>query len=222
MAQTLRTIVSELASDVKSFNLDDRISFRYLANKFKDKIAYFLRIESKTREIFKDYSVWVTINCVELEEVASNCCGFIDKCSTLKRTKIKIPKSYSTIYGPIIKIFTVDRSKEFKFIYSGQYKDYITRQYNTHKEVFWIEDNYIFVPNSSIDKIIVMLLPDNPIEVEILNGCKDDCLSPLDGIITYPDYLITLAKQEALKEISGIYKREIEDEKGDDNTNRKQ
>jgi hypothetical protein len=41
----------------------------------------------------------------------------------------------------------------------------------------------------------------------------------LDSEINYPDYLITLAKQETLKEISSVYKRVVEDEKGDNNSN---
>lgn len=216
----LRTIVSDLASSVRSFNKDDRISFRYLARLFKSKIAYFLRIESKTREIFKEFGIWQTINCIELCDVPTNSCGYIDNCHTLKRSRIRIPEAYSTIYGPIVKVYSVDRRQEFKFIYSGQYKDYTMREYNPNKNVFWIEDRYIFVPDSSIESVIVMILADDSIEVDKLNGCSE-CLSPLDGEITYPDYLITLAKQEALKEISGIYKRTVEDEKGDDDTNRK-
>lgn len=218
---TLRTIVSDLDTAVRGLNLDDRISFRYLANLFKSKMAYFLRQDAKTREIFKNFGIWSTINCVELCDVPPNSCGYIDNCNTLKRSIICLPKSYDTIYGPMIKVFTIDRRGEFTFIFSGDYKDYSTREYNTKKNVFWIEDRYVYVPNSSIENIIIMLLPDNPIDVDILNSCCDVCTSPLDGVITYPDYLITIAKQEALKEISGIYKRTIEDEKGDDDTNRK-
>lgn len=218
MAQKLKTILSELATDIKSINADDKTSFRYLHSKFNSKIEYFLRLEARSREILKDKSVWKTIDCQELIDVNANTCGFIDYCKTLKRTKDKIPEAYNTNYGQLVKVLTLDGRSEFTMIKSNEYSDYTNREFKSNKAVFWLEDKYVYVPDTEIQFIKIMLLPKNSSEVEKLN-CPDECNLVLESEVSYPDYLITLAKQEVLKEISNVYKRTIEDEKADNNTN---
>jgi hypothetical protein len=219
MGKKLRQIVSTLALDIKAKNLDDRISFRYLADKFKDKIAYFLRLEAKSREFVRDISIWKTIGCVELIEVATNTCGFIDECNTLKRSKIKVPNVYNTNYGLLIKVLTIDGRISFTGINSNQYKDFTKLEYGGNGRFFFIEDGYLYFPNTDIESVKVLLIPKEPIEVDVLNNpCK--CAYPLDGEVNYSDYLIILAQQEVLKELlpaTGI----VQDEKPNDNTNLK-
>lgn len=219
MSKTVREIVSELATDIRAMNLDDRVSFRYLYSKFKGKVEYFLRLESKSREILKDVNVWKTISCVELEDVNNNTCGYIDNCSSLKRSKIKLPKAMNSSYGPIIKVFTIDGRTELSITKSSEYTDYTNREYSSKKIAYWIEDQYLYIPNTTIQAVKVMLIPENEAEVDALNNSTGGCTSALDATVSYPDYIITLAKQEVLKEISGVYKQIIEDEKGDNNTN---
>lgn len=219
MAKTLRQVLSELVTDIKAVNLDDRVSFRYLDSKFKSKVEYFLRLEAKSREILKDFSIWKPINCIDLIDVASNACNVTDICFTLKRSKDKIPEAYNTNYGQLIKVLTIDGINEFKPIKSNEYGDYINREYIRNKYVYWMEDQYIYIPNTTIETIKSLIIPKNPIEVDKLNCEASACASPLDAVLSYPDYLITLAKKEVLNELLGAYKRVIEDEKGDDNTN---
>lgn len=221
MDKKLRTILSELATDVKALSLDDHISFRYLHSKFSSKLDYFLRLEAKSREIFKDFTLWKSIDCIELVEVATNPCGFIDACKTVKRSSIKIPEAYNTNWGQLIKVLTIDGSVEFKPIKSSDLKDYLNREYGGIPNVYWMENQRIYIPNTTLDSVKALIIPKNSIEVDKMNCEENPCASILDGIINYPEYLITLAKQEVLKEISGVYVRMVEDEKGDDNTNRK-
>jgi len=221
MSKKVGEIVSELALDIRAMNLDDRVSFRYLYSKFKGKIEYFLKLESKSREILKDVTVWKTITCVELEDVNNTACGYIDNCSTLKRSKVKLPKALSTSYGPIIKVFTIDGKTELGMTKSYEYTDYANREYASTKLAYWLEDDYLYIPNTTIEAVKVMLIPENEADVDAANGTSGSCTSSLDATVSYPDYLITLAKQEVLKEISGVYKQIVEDEKGDNNTNNK-
>lgn len=218
MAKKLREILSELATDIKSLNIDDRISFRYLHSKFNSKIEYFLRLEARSREILKDASIWKTIEYQELIDVSLNGSGFIDYCNTLKRSKNKIPEAYNTSYGQLIKVFSVDGRSEFTLLKSIDYPDYINREFVPTKGVCWLENKYLFIPNTEIEYVKIVLIPKDSSEVDNLNNC-DECSLVLDGEVGYPDYLITLAKQEVLKEIANIYKRVVEDEKGDNNSN---
>lgn len=218
--QTLRSIVSDLSDSLKAINLDDRYSYRYLANKFRDQIATFLRQEARSREILRQMGLWKTIECIELEQVPITACGDIGDCKTLRRSKIKLPEIYETNYGLILKVLTIDGIKEFAQIQSFQYADYINREYKTNKKVFWIENRYIYIPDTELEQVKAMMLPKESLEVDKLNGNCNECLSPLDGPIEYSQYLIDLAKKDVFKQLMGG-KQVVEDEKGDDNTNRK-
>jgi hypothetical protein len=222
MAQKLRQIVSDLAQDVRAINVDDRISFRYLANKFKDKFTTFLRMEGRSRDIFNHAGIWQSINYIELEDTPVNVGEQVNGCYSLKRSKVKIPDHYSTNYGPLLKILTIDGLQEFKLLsQSYDYESYVTREYGPSKNAAWLQDRYLYVPNTTIDAVKALIVPKNSIDVEKLNGTCSACASPLEGDLNYPEYLITLAKQEIYKELTGGYKQVREDEKGDDNTNRK-
>lgn len=219
MATTLRKIASELALDVKALNLDDRVSFRYLISKFNSKVAYFLRLESRSREFTKDLSIWKSIGCVELEQVSTNQCGFKDDCNTLLKSKIKIPEAYNTPYGLLIKVLTIDGRNKFTQIASNQYKDYTTMRYGGTGLLYWLEEGYIYIPNSEIEGVKVMIIPKEPSAVDAINN-SCNCIYPLDGEVNYSDYLITLAKKEVLNELLPG-KSIVQDEKGNDNTNSK-
>lgn len=216
--QKLKQIISDIATDLKAVNLDDRLSNRYLISKFRDKIQNFLRQDARSREILKDNSVWKTIKCINLIDVDPNGCECQGGCDTLKRSEIQIPEAYNTNYGLLIKVLLIDGKKEFKPIKSNEYNDYITREYGRNLLVYWIEDKYIFVPNITFDRIKVLILPKDPLQVDKINGVVSQCVSPIEAEITYPDYLITLAKKEVVGEL-GAAKGIVEDEKGDDNTN---
>lgn len=218
MPQKLRQIVSTLALDVKALNLDDRISFRYLADKFTDKIGYFLRLEARSREFTKDLSIWKSIGYVELIDVGTNTAGYVDECNTLRRSKIKIPEAYNTNYGLLIKVLTIDGSTKFEQIASNAYSDHTKKRYGATGNLFWLEEGYIYIPNTDIEGIKVMIIPKNPADVDNINNSCGTCTYPLDGEVNYSDYLITLAKTEVIKE---LYSRISipQDEKGNDNTN---
>lgn len=222
MAQTLRDIVSDLATDARSKNLDDKISFRYLANKFRDKFSIFLRQEARSREIFKHTGIWRPINCIELQDVATTTCGNIGNCYALKRSIKQIPDVYSTNYGILLKILTIDGLKEFHQLSQAfDYNDYVTREYGISKEAYWIENKYIYIPNTTVEVVKGLVIPKDPIATDKLNGSCSICTSPLDAELNYPEYLITLAKQEVMRDIDGGYKRVVEDERPNDNTNSK-
>lgn len=215
----LRDIVSDLAIDAKALNIDDRISFRYLANKFISRISYYIRLEGRSREITRNLSVWKPINCIELIDIAPNTCGFVDNCNTLKRSKEKLPKPYDTSYGGLIKIMVLDKSREVKLIKPNDYKAYTTGKFMKNNLYGWIQDDYLYVPNTDIEQLTGMLVPKNPADVDALNSNCTTCVYPLEGEVNYTDYLIDLAKRDVMQDLQGGYRRMVSDEKGDDNNN---
>jgi hypothetical protein len=165
---------------------------------------------------------WLQINCMELIDSPVTACGFIDGCNTLKRTKDKLPDAFDTNYGRLVKVSTLGvNSSELKSINSFDYTDYINRKYKPKNGAYWIQDGYVYIPNTDLEAIKVLIIPKLSYEVDKLNGTANACARLLDSELNYPDYLITLAKQESLKEVAGGYKRLVDDENGNDNTNQK-
>lgn len=220
MAQTLKQVLSDLSSDIKALNIDDRLSYRFLASKFKDKIQVFIRQDARSRELIRESNIWKTIRCVDLKDANNIDCDCVldDIDNTLKKSQIKIPEAYSTTYGNLIKVFTLDGSQEYKEIKGYQNKDQSNREYGSGK-YFWLEDKYLCIPNTTLKAVKVLIIAKNPQEVDIINKDISPCVSPLETELNYPSYLITVAKQEALKEISGVTRPTVVDEKPNENEN---
>lgn len=218
---TLKKIVSDLSDDIKALNIDDRFSYRFLASKFKDKIQVFIRQDARSRELLKESNIWKPINCVNLTDANTIDCDCIeDDCQLIKKSVIQIPDAYSTTYGNLIKVFTLDGTQEYKEIHAYQHPDKATREYGSGK-YFWLENGYLFIPNVSYKAVKVLIIAKSPQQIDIINGTVSKCSTPLDEELNYPAYLITVAKTEVLKELSGVTARVVPDEKPNENQNLK-
>lgn len=219
MPQTLRQIVSDLSNDIKALNVDDHYSYRYLASKFNDAIQIFLRQDAKSREFTNETNNWKPIHCIDLEDVDSiKCCGVSGE--IIKKSLQKIPEAFSTSYGNLIKVFTLDLATEFKQIKSQEYKEFSTREYG-NSNYFWIEQNHIFIPKITYKTVKALIIPKNQLEVDILNKEKTICTNPLDVEVNYPNYMITIAKQEVIRVLFSSTLQKVVDENPNLNTNQK-
>lgn len=215
MAIKLRSLLSEIATFIKAINNDDRVSFRFLHKTFNSKIDYYLRLESKTREIFRLFHEWAPLE-IEFIDVPTNSVGYYDDCNTLKRSKDKIPNYFNSIFGPTFKLFDINGFLEFKRIDRSMLRDEMNKQFKSKIPFYIIENGYIYMPNSTIENATGYTLSklDN-------NNSNSDCNLVLESTISYPEYLIELVKKEMKQELSNGYKRMIEDEKPDENSNKK-
>lgn len=220
MSQTLRQVLSDLSSDINALNIDDRKSFRWLASKFKDKVQVFIRQDARSRELVRDSNIWKPINCVKLDEIKAIDCCDIEDAGTFRQSKVKIPEAYSTSYGNLVKVFTLNGSVEFKEIKSFEYKDFVNREYGSGK-YFWFVGRKIIIPDSTVESVKVLIIAKNPLDVDLLNNDCNKCKSILDAELNYPDYLISAAKQAVLQELSGVTARIVPDEKPNENLNEK-
>lgn len=218
MAIKLIKLLSELATSIRAVNSDDRISFRYLHSKFNSKLDFYFRLESKTMELFRYVHEWKHIDNIEFIEIPTNTAGYFNQCHSLKRSKYKIPGYFNSIFGPTFKLFDINGFNEFKRIDRSLYKDELNRQFKSKQPLYWISEGYIYLPDSTIENASGFVL-------EKIDGTSRDpnnkCNLVLQREIIYPDYLIELVKKEMLLELTNGYKRVVEDEKPDENTNQK-
>lgn len=206
MDKTLRDIVSELATDVKAITLEERVSFRFLANKFIYQLEYFLHQETRSREFIRKHNIWQSIDCLDLIDVSTNACGMIDECNTLKRSKEKLPKPIDTSYGLLIKVFTIDGLTQYNAVLPQSYKDYANREYSDNDiRTFYLQDDYIYIPNTSVESVKALVITKDFCKTSALNGKISKCYSPLDCVLAYPDYLISISKEAVLRQVAGVY-----------------
>lgn len=212
--ETVRQAVSDIINDLKSTNIDDKYSFRFLASKLYNKIDFFLKQDSADRNILLLTELWKPLKKIKLEEAAYiNNEFYYDYCLILKKSKFKIPKVFQTKYGNLIKILNILNSIEYKQIKPFEYKEIKNREFVDKRiKYFWIEDDYLYIPDSDVEEVRGYGLFKNTKEVDLLNGNENCCYKILDSEILVPDYILALAKQEVIKELRQINKTIKEDQ----------
>lgn len=206
MSQSIRQACSDILNELNAHNLDDRLSFRLIKNLLFDKAAVFVKQDSVYRTLFKLNELWKTVDCVEFEDGSLSDC-YQTGCDRIRISTIKLPDTYQTNYGYAIKVFNVNYSKEFLLIQPQLYRDIKNRPFPTNNGYFWIQNGYIIIPDSDIEVAVVLGMFK---EDAVLNDCE--CPKPLDSNFSFPDYIVTIAKQEVLKELLGGNKQISKDD----------
>jgi hypothetical protein len=210
MSQTIREVCSDIINDLKSYNLDDRVSYRYIKNKLFDKVSVFIKQDADSKRLLKLSDLWQPIGCIDLEDVAYSECGDIG-CKTLKRSVQKLPDSYQTGYGNLIKFMTIDYSKEYNVTFPFLYKDITNRPFPSKTKYYWLMNGYLYIPDSDVESVLGFGMLKESIEGE--------CSKPMDNKFIFPDYILSVAKQETLKELLGSFKQITSDENPNLNNN---
>jgi len=193
MAQTFKQACSDIINDLRSYNLDDRLSYRAIKNKLIDAASYFTKQDAEMRKLFRLSNLWKPIECVELEEVnLSNCGG--NGCKKIMRSVCKIPESYQTGYGHALKVFNRDYSKEYLPIQPSFYKDIKARPFSSKNGYFWISDNYLYIPDSEVEAVTILGM----FKEDAYVCDSGECIKPLDSTFSFPDYIVKIAKDEVL------------------------
>lgn len=223
--QKYREVVSDIISTLKANNVDDKmsLSYRFILFKFMDKADIFLKQDADQRKILKINGLWKPLNPIELID-DSNVSNNLDLLESypIKRSRKKIPITYSTNFGSLIKILNVNNSLEYKQIRPFDYKEIQRREYiNKRVKYFWIDDGYLYIPDSDVEQVRGFGLFRNSLEADHFNGKIDCCYKPLDSDILLPDYIISLSKTETIKELLGSLKQIQEDEFPNSNNSEK-
>lgn len=224
-----REIISELVNQLKALNYDDRISKRFLLSKLRDKASFYIKRENELLKLFNYTDIWTTVSCIEMNpaNMVDCCCVNIPKCSKFMKSKYPLPDIYAYKGGPLIKsLLSIDGFYEYKLTTPLQYKDILNREFqNQNIKYYWIENNYIVIPDSEVRMVSITAYFKDRIEANKLNSCDDDpskaCMSPLDDEFLCPSHILDMVKKDTIGELYQTYVRKVEDELEDDNTNTK-
>lgn len=221
--QTLRSAISDINNDLAAIDLDSKFSLRFIASKLRGKIETIFRQDSVDRNILNINEIWAPLTCIKLEDISAEICSTLyEDCDCLKKSTKKIPQVYTTKYGNLFKILTVNKGIEFKMIKPFEYKDIKTREFKSNKiKYYWIEEGYLYLPDCFIEEVTGYGVFKDSQEAALFNGTIPECYMPLDSVLLVPDYILDVAKTAISAELAQINRRIVPDNNPNINSNDK-
>jgi len=223
---TNRQIISDIVSDLRASNLDDKVSKRYILNKLRSFAATFIKRDAESRRLMNLTDLWTDVDCVPLcPTPLVDCCNEdIPDCTTVMKSIHKIPDTYETFYGELLEVHNPIYAKEFRQTTPKAYKNIKLREFKDKKiKYYWLSNGYLIIPDSMVQTVTLRGVFADPSAAKKLSECadknEDKCSGILDQPFVCPDYLVSIVKQETLKDLFGFYKRVTTDENPDLNNN---
>lgn len=225
--QTVREVISEVRIDLRANNIDEWVPSKYLHSKLQDAASLFIKREADDKRLQKYMDLWVTIDCLEMEEVPLiQCCDLdIPNCKTVMRSKKKLPDVYSTRYGYVLTVSSVDYGRNYTATTPREYQYILNREFvDKSKRYFWIENGHLIIPGSMVQNVRVRGMFLNKAEAVRFNVCGDDstgCVNLLDQEFVAPEHLLKNIKDATVAAILNSYKQLQQDELPNLNSNEK-
>lgn len=185
MGFTIRDFVSVVKENLNSVSLDDNISSEHIYWVAVNIAKFILKRENKT--VFKNTSLFEKL-CIPMKQVSAIDCGIDFECKKISRSVKPLPDGFLTNFGTLIVIYNLTRDKDYKEVSMTSYKNISKQKYKSRNTgYFWIENNYLYVPNSEVEELNALGLFTDPEQVANFKG--DTCYSLLDSKFPCPDYL---------------------------------
>lgn len=222
---TNRQIISDIVIDLRAANLDDKVSKRFILNKLRAYAKTLIRQDAESRRLLNITDLWTDVSCVEMcEYPLVDCCNEdIPDCTTVMRSKHKIPPTYEASYGELFQVHNATYAKEFRKTTPKDYKNIRLREFQDKRiKYYWMSNGYLVIPDSMVHVVTLRGVFEDPAAALKLNSCSQDnnpCPRLLDQPFICPDYLESVIKQETLKDLFSFYKRVSVDENPNLNTN---
>lgn len=223
MPVTIRQIISQIQTDLKS-TMDTRIAPKAIWVKFVFNLAAILKQVNETKRVWKSSDIWYKIKCLEMQTInAADCPEIFPLVKEFTAKSIqKIPATYTSAAGDMIRDLTsiLPYGKQFTLVTPKEYDKIRRRVFKDPKLGYaFIVDNYLYIPDSEVEKVSVTGAWTNPREAAILNG-EDPCKPFLDYQFFAPEYLIKVVHDSVVNDLAGVNQKVTKDE--DPNLNENQ
>lgn len=139
----------------------------------------------------------------------------------------KLPDSYSTRFGYLLNVSSVDYDRDYIQTTPKEYKRTQTREFkDKNQRYFWIDNGYVIVPvpNDMLifpERLTVRGMFINKAEAMRLDCNAPACVNMMDMEFIAPEHLIQDIKASVITELLNTYKRIIPDEFPNNNENQK-
>lgn len=212
---TIRQAISTVREALRSINIDDRVSNRYIYSLLSGYANTFIKQDNDQRRLFQESNLFKTIECFEMEESSMNdsCDILITNCNKVMKSKQKLPKFYTTIYGNVLSVYSIFGDIKYDYISPSDYQDYLNREFKSKRSgVYWIHNDYLVIPNSFADIVMLRGMFTNQNEIDKLNGVTSSttgtglgsCLGIMDQPFVVPTYIIGNILKYTIADIRNI------------------
>lgn len=226
---TNKELVSRVINNLRALNKDQHISRRFILKTARDKSKFYIAQKLHDRSLYREENLYKTIKCFQLKRDDVVKCNILEfrRCSNLMKSVKKLPETIFSRFGAsIVSVSSVSGEVEFTPITTQKYTLQKNRQFASliKPNYYYIHDGYLYLPDSEVELVNVVLLPVSLDETEEASGCKDDCDVCKEGWsyeFNCPDKLLEIVIQETLKEIASFYKTAVIDENPNMDENQK-
>lgn len=217
---TNRQLISEIRNDLQSISPDVWIPGAYILSKSRGFAALFIKREADDKRLFRFSDLYTVIKCLKMEEKdLIDCCDInIPNCKTVMVSKQPLPEVYSTRFGYLLNVSSVDYDKRYIPITPEGFKNIQSREFkDLSNRYFWFENQHVVSPviNDVTPSVLTVrgVFPDKAAALK-LNSCGDavGCLRVLDQEFVAPKHLLQEIKDATTKDLKSSFKQIVPDE----------
>jgi len=203
---TTKDLVSRIQTLLKGTSKDGRISRRLILKTAESKAKFLIAQKLNDRSLYREQNLYQTISCIELIEQDIIKCPIVEfkSCRNLKRSKLKLPELIHSKHGNSLKeVISVDGQYSFEPITPTQYRLNKKRTIKTKTDYFYVQDGYLYLPDSDVEMVDLVILTTDLYELEQCSSCSENkCKSAWEFEFICPDKLLEVVIQETIKELS--------------------
>lgn len=214
--------VSRIKGMARYTTKDDRISDRLILAAGRSRVETYIAQELESRTLFNNEDLFTTITCVELVPDNVKDCGIVEfrRCKSLMKSKNKIPGLiYSRFGSSVVSVTSIDGSQEFTATSPSGWASKNKRAYASFVESYnyFIQDGYLYLPNSEIKMVDLVVLTLNPEEAAEASECQDcdECTSLWDETFIVPPKYLEIVSAETLNEVLRSHRQIVPDQNPD-------
>jgi hypothetical protein len=214
-------LTSDIINDLRALNPDDRISERYVLSMLTQFNAQFLKRENDQLRLYTS-DIWTPIECLDMVESDVNECAGVKKVHRYMRSVNRLPEMYTYANGPLVKeVLSLDDYNMYHSTTLTNYTAAQKREFKSKEKYFWIRDGYLIIPDGP-QKVSLLGCFLQPWRAEMASSSyKGSCIHPLDHNFPCPPHLLEAVKASTIDRLMKVFKRIIEDEVPDLDTNNK-
>lgn len=209
---TNKEFVTRIINGCGAITKDQHLSERWILFIGREIASTYMAQRLGEGLLFKDMNIMTNIECMKMKQIKSVDCCFVEfrLCKTLMRSEDKIP---GLLYGrngsSVLMVSNVDNSMIFNRVDLRSYESSKVRRYgNVNKQVYYIDDGYLWIPDTHIEAVNVRAVTLKKREARMLSGCNcndnEKCVSEWDYEFICPDSLLDAVIRSTLQEVASI------------------
>lgn len=216
---TNKKLVSRVVNDGRFLTKDENINKRFILGIARDKATTYMSHKLADNTLFEEDSLFSYLDCFKLQKVDSLSCGIpqLNSCDSLMKSVEKLPSLfYSRLGNSIVSVSTLDNRTLFDPLNLRQYSNYKKRpNFELFKKTYYyVKDGYLYLTDTDIKAVDLIIITPDKSEVDSLNDCKDcdDCKSLWDYEFVCSQKIEEVIITETISEVMGYFRQIQPDE----------